>query len=143
MAEFASNGKGNAALTTGIIGTALGGLLALGQGAGSLLGGVNGCSDNHYINRYELKQVEELANKDMELSLLKSENFTNSKIIEVYTKLDTKVAEIEKQLCQQAVYNATNTANASALAGQIAQLQSLTKLVIPSSSVCNSTTSTT
>ena len=32
MAEFASNGKGNAALTTGIIGTSLGGLLALGNG---------------------------------------------------------------------------------------------------------------
>ena len=32
MAEFASNGKGNAALTTGIIGTSIGGLLALGSG---------------------------------------------------------------------------------------------------------------
>jgi hypothetical protein len=38
--KFASNAKGNAALTTGIIGTALGGLLALGGGGiGGLFGG--------------------------------------------------------------------------------------------------------
>jgi hypothetical protein len=40
-AKYASNSKGNAALTTGIIGTALGGLLALG-GGGGLLGGLFG-----------------------------------------------------------------------------------------------------
>lgn len=32
MAEYASNAKGNAGLTTGIIGTSLAGLLALGAG---------------------------------------------------------------------------------------------------------------
>lgn len=32
MAEFATNGKANAGLTTGIIGTALSGLLTLGSG---------------------------------------------------------------------------------------------------------------
>lgn len=45
--HYASNAKGNAALTTGIIGTSLGGLLALGvlgkNGLGGLLGG---CNDN-------------------------------------------------------------------------------------------------
>jgi hypothetical protein len=37
--KYASNSKGNAALTTGIIGTALGGLLALGGGGGLFGGG--------------------------------------------------------------------------------------------------------
>jgi hypothetical protein len=36
--KYASNAKGNAALTTGIIGTALGGLLALGGGGGIFSG---------------------------------------------------------------------------------------------------------
>ena len=44
MGEFASNGKANAGLTTGIIGTTLGGLWALGAGNGNggILGGLLG-----------------------------------------------------------------------------------------------------
>lgn len=44
--EFASNAKGNAALTTGIIGTALGGILAMKSGLfnGILGGSGSGCS---------------------------------------------------------------------------------------------------
>lgn len=44
MAEFASNAKGNAALTTGIIGTAGVGLGLLNGGLGNLLGGLGGCN---------------------------------------------------------------------------------------------------
>jgi F0F1-type ATP synthase beta subunit len=40
--KYASNAKGNAALTTGIIGTALGGLLTLGNGNGLFGLGGNG-----------------------------------------------------------------------------------------------------
>lgn len=42
MAEFASNAKGNAALTTGIIGTAGVGLGLLNGGLGNILGGLGG-----------------------------------------------------------------------------------------------------
>ena len=42
MAEFASNGKANAALTTGIIGTAGVGLGLLNGGLGNILGGLGG-----------------------------------------------------------------------------------------------------
>lgn len=44
MAEFASNAKGNAALTTGIIGTAGVGLGLLNGGLGNILGGLGGCN---------------------------------------------------------------------------------------------------
>lgn len=37
---------------------------------------------------------------------------------------------------QQSVYNGTNTATLQCMQQQIAQLQSLTKLVVPNSSVC-------
>ena len=37
---------------------------------------------------------------------------------------------------QQAVYNGTNTAAVGCIQGQIAQLQSLTKLIVPNSSCC-------
>ena len=36
----------------------------------------------------------------------------------------------------QAVYNGTNTATISCIQSQIAQLQGLTKLVVPNTSVC-------
>jgi hypothetical protein len=37
---------------------------------------------------------------------------------------------------QQAVYNGTNTAALNCLQGQVAQLYSLTKLIVPNGSVC-------
>lgn len=49
MAEYASNAKGNAGLTTGIIGTSLAGLLALGagnNGNGGFLSGLFGGNNN-------------------------------------------------------------------------------------------------
>lgn len=44
--KYASNAKGNAALTTGIIGTSLAGLLALGGGKGLLSGLLSGSSNS-------------------------------------------------------------------------------------------------
>jgi hypothetical protein len=37
---------------------------------------------------------------------------------------------------QQAVYNGTNTAALNCMQGQIAQLYSLTKLIVPNTSIC-------
>lgn len=45
--HYASNAKGNAALTTGIIGTSLGGLLALGVLGKNGLGGLLGCCNDN------------------------------------------------------------------------------------------------
>ena len=97
MAEFASNGKGNAALTTGIIGTSLGGLLALGNG---LLGGLGRsacCNEDHFVNRYEMEKEKEIATLQMENSILKSDKYTDEKSIEMYKYVDGSSENLNRQ----------------------------------------------
>jgi hypothetical protein len=43
---------------------------------------------------------------------------------------------VEHELGDQRVYNATNTAALGCVQGQVAQLMSLTKLVVPNGSIC-------
>lgn len=158
MAEFSSNAKGNAALTTGIIGTAgvalplinglLGGMGGHNHGCSGdnyamslmtgLLAGRNngGCSEDHCVNRYELGLQNEIAAKDSKISLLESNIYVDSKIADVYERLNTKIGGLEAQLCEQRVYNATNTAALNCMGGQIAQLMGLTKLIVPNTSIC-------
>jgi hypothetical protein len=50
--------------------------------------------------------------------------------------MDGKFAHVEHELCDQKVFNATQISTISCIQGQIAQLQGLTKLVIPNGSVC-------
>lgn len=141
MAEFASNGKGNAALTTGIIGTSIGGLLALGNGllnggGFAMRNGYGCCNEDHFVNRYEAQKNAEIATLQMENSILKSDKYTDEKSIELYKYVDGRFREFEQAIAQQAVYNATNTSTIACLQNQVACLQSLTKVVIPSASVC-------
>lgn len=141
MAEFASNGKGNAALTTGIIGTSIGGLLALGSGllnggGFAMRNGYGCCNEDHYVNRYEAQKNAEIATLQMENSILKSDKYTDEKSIELYKYVDGRFREFEQAIAQQAVYNATNTSTIACLQNQVACLQSLTKVVIPATSVC-------
>lgn len=138
--KYASKGVGGAGLGLGIAGTALG-LMAGGlNGTGLFNGGCNnscgGCSEDHYVNRYELSMQNEIASKDSKIALLESNIYVDSKIADVYERLNTKIGGLEAQICQQNVYNATNTATINCMAGQISQLMSLTKLVIPNGSVC-------
>lgn len=140
MAEFASKGVATAGLTTGVIGTALG---VLNGGLGNLLGGVIGgnnlagvCSENMPVSRYELEMENKLLGKDSEIALLKSEKYTDEKIVDVYEKLSGRIAGVEQQIAAQAVYNATANANIACIQNQIAQLQGLTKLIVPASSIC-------
>ena len=140
MAEFASKGVANAGLTTGIVGTALG---LLNGGLGNLFGiGVNNacaaaaCSENQFVNRYELEMENKLVSKDSEIALLKSNIYTDQKITDVFERLSTRIRGVEDQVAAQAVYNATNTATLSCIQAQVAQLQGLTKLIVPITSVC-------
>lgn len=140
MAEFASKGVAGAGLGLGIAGTALG---VLNGGLGSIFGAnnmVNTCSDNMCINRYELDLENKIVSKDSEIALLKSNIYTDQKLTDVYSNLQAQLNTIKDNQnavnMQQAVYNGTNTAAISCIQGQIAQLQSLTKLVVPNSSVC-------
>ena len=126
----------------GIAGTGLGlaigalGVEALRGGFGNILGG-NSCVDGgHAVNRYEASQAARIAELETEVKLRDANTYTDGKILELYKYFDGKVSVIEGQICQQNVYNATNTAALGCIQGQIAQLMSLTKVVVPNSSVC-------
>lgn len=135
--EYASKGVGTAGLTTGIIGTALG---AMGTGIlpGLFNGNGNGCynSDNMPVNRYEASQNARIAQLETEVKLRDANTYTDQKILEVYRYFDGKLEGVNAAICQQNVYNATNTAALNCMSGQIAQLMSLTKLVVPNGSIC-------
>jgi hypothetical protein len=133
--KYASKGVGGTGLGLGIAGTALG-LMAGGLNGTGLFNGNNGCSENHCVNRYELGLQNEIAAKDSKIALLESNIYVDSKIADVYERLNAKIGGIEAQICQQAVYNATNTAAVNCMNGQIAQLMSLTKIVVPNTSIC-------
>lgn len=138
MAEFASKGVAGTGLGLGIAGTALG---LLDGNFGNLFGGRNAngcgtCNEDHFVNRYEMEMENKIVSKDTEIALLKSNIYTDQKLADVYDRLSARIRGVEDQLCQQAVYNATNTATLSCLQQQIAQLQSLTEMVIPASHVC-------
>lgn len=157
--EYASNGKANAALTTGIIGTAGFGAQLLGNLLG---GGWNGwganpaaaaamaagavCSENTGVNRYELTQQKTISEKDMEIAYWRGQDETNRKITEAYSKLENRIIGLASEVrankdeqnavnMQQAVYNGTNTAAVGCIQNQVNQLLGLTKLVVPNSSV--------
>lgn len=136
--RYASKGVAGTGLGLGIAGTALG--LLAGNGGFNLWGnncGCNhGCGENTMVNRYEATQSARIAELETEVKLRDSNIYTDNKILALYQYVDGKIQNIEGQICQQNVYNATNTATINCMAGQIAQLQSLTKLVIPNGSVC-------
>lgn len=135
MAEFASHAVGTAGLTTGIIGTALG---ALNGGLG-LLGGMNIAPQN-FVSHEAFELQQKISSLESEKSLLASEQNTEVKIADVYERLATRIRSLEDKQndkwAEQGVYNATNTATVSVMANQLAQLQSLTKLIVPATSVC-------
>lgn len=133
MAEFATKGVAGSGLGLGIAGTALG---LLNGGLGGLLNNGYMCNENTPVNRYELQMQTKLTEKDSRIALLESNIYTDQKIADVYERLNTKIAGVESAVNTQAVVNATMTGTISCMQGQIAQLQSLTKLVVPNTSVC-------
>ena len=137
MAEFASKGVAGSGLGLGIAGTALG---VLNGGLGNLFNGFgmnnNCCSENAYVNRYELTKENEIIALKSENSLLKANTYADQKNLELYTYVDGRLRNIEAQIASQAVWNATQTGTINCIAQQIAALQGLTKIVIPATSVC-------
>lgn len=157
--EYASKGVAGSGLGLGIAGTALG---LLNGGLGNILGtgwngngwnGGCGCSENTPVNRYELNLTSELAAKDGKIALLESNVYTDQKIVDAYTALNGQINALAAEVrankdaqnginLQQAVYNGTNTAALNCLQGQVAQLYSLTKLVVPATNICPQPTTT-
>ena len=136
--KYASKGVAGAGLGLGIAGTALG-LLAGGLNGTGILNARNtncGCSEEHFVNRYEATQSARIAELETEVKLRDSNIYTDAKILDLYKYVDGKFGVIEGQLCEQRVYNATNTAAVACIQGQVAQLASLTKLIVPATNIC-------
>lgn len=133
--NFASKGVANTGLALGA--TALGLSVLGGNGAlGGLFGGNCGCHENTAVNRYELSQEKEIANKEAEIVYLRGRDAAKTDSLELYKYVDGRLRGIESQICNQAVVNANITANISCMQTAIAGLQALTKTVIPIGNVC-------
>jgi hypothetical protein len=142
MAEvnYSTNGKGNLGVTLGAIGTGLG---LFSNGLSGILG--NGNVNNvRWVSQNEYEQGQKISSLESQNALLTAEKNTDTKMIEVYERLDTKYRNLEKELAtfsaSQGVINAQVTANLAVAQNNIASLQtelsSLTKTVIPIDNVC-------
>lgn len=111
--EYASKGVGNAALTTGIIGTALGAIDGMG-GIASLLGNrVPADPEDRPVTRYEMGLIKESLSKDNEIALLKAQQYT-----------DRINAGVQAQIGAQNAWNsaqAVNIQNIQMLLGKLVQ----------------------
>jgi hypothetical protein len=136
--EYASKGVAGAGLGTGIAGLSLGVLNSglLNNGLGGLFGNNCGCSDSMAVNRYEMNMQKEIINRDSEIAYLKGRDAAKTDSLELYRYIDGRFNVVERELADQRVYNATNNAAMNCMQGQIAQLYSLTKLVVPNGSIC-------
>ena len=109
MGEFATNGKANAGVALGTVGTALGGLNTLmGNGLGGLFGGwgaKGACNENMPINRYEAAQSARIAELETEVKLRDSNIYTDGKILDLYKYFDGELKGVREVLCAQAVQN--------------------------------------
>ena len=116
--QYATNGKANAALTTGIIGTSLGAIASMGGLAGLLgLSPQNSDPNEKCVTRYEMGLIQEN-------TLLKANQYA-----------DRKADALQMQIGQQAVWNATQQGVMALLQNQVTQLFTLTKLGIPATNV--------
>lgn len=143
--EYASRGIGGTALGLSI--GALG-AQALNGGLGNILGGLTGapaaatCHENMPINRYELGLEQKVAELQAAVALRDANTYSDQKLLQTYGVLNGRIDELNQKLCDQAVWNATQSATIACMSNQIAQLYGLTKLVVPSTNVCTQTTTT-
>lgn len=120
----------------------------LGRGRGGWAGG------DDYVTKYEADLIQKLADQERQNAILRAENDTDKKLVDVYAKLegkinreaDTLAAKIEKVAAdledarrhqetinrEQAVYNGVNNAIVNELRRQIGEL---TDLYIPARKV--------
>lgn len=109
------------------------------------------CSDNTYVNRYELNQARETDSLRAENALLKSQVYTDQKMVEQTKYLDGKIEALAAEVrankdaqnainLEQSALNATQTSTINCMKQQIAQLngnfENLTKNYVPSYNVC-------
>lgn len=136
MAEFASKGVAGSGLGLGIAGTALGLLNGGGNGMLRSIGLGYNTGNCCAVSQFELMQNQRISELESQVALRDANIYNDQKLLDMYKYFDSQVQRIDKSLCEQAVFNATQTGTMSTIAGQVAQLMSLTKLVVPNTSVC-------
>lgn len=109
------------------------------------------CSENTYVNRYELDQTRETDSLKAENALLKAQVYSDQKLVEQTKYLDGKIEALAAEVrankdaqnainLEQAALNATQTSTINCMKQQIAQLngnfENLTKNYVPSYNVC-------
>lgn len=109
------------------------------------------CSENNYVNRYELSLEQQNASKDAELALWKAKDEMKQQMIDLTKYIDGKVESIKSDFSaykeaqaaekiQQAALSATQTATINCMRQQIESLTGnfdrLTKNYVPSYNVC-------
>lgn len=144
----------------GALNSVLGGLGTasfFGVNANNVLGGFNrsGCCTGDPastpVSRYEATMMQELAAKDGKIALLEAQIYTDQqtdkKVGEAIAFVRSEVKELaaevrafEKEQAainrEQAVFNGVATSTTQCIKGQVDQLYTLTKLVVPNSAVC-------
>ena len=127
----------------GVAGTALGlgagalGAQLLSGGLGGLFGNNCACNgESAPVNRYEAAQAARIAELETEVKLRDANTYTDQKLGALRDYVEGRVAHLEHEICDQKAYNAANTATIGCISGQVAQLMSLTKLIIPNGSIC-------
>lgn len=131
--NYANKGVAGAGLGLGIAGTALG---LMNGGLGNIFGGY-GCNGNAgYYSRYDAEKDARIANLETEVKLRDANFYSLSEIGKLRDYMEHRFDKVENELCENRVYNATNTAAVSCLQSQVIQLTNLTKTVIPAANVC-------
>jgi hypothetical protein len=127
--DVASNGKANAALTTGIIGTVG---TALGSGLlGNLFG--NNCNQSNEDTRKIGKLEAQLYSNEVGINTFKEAIAADEKLANRIAVLENFAHEADKK---NAVLEAVLAERLNCMNGRISAIEALTKLVIPNGSVC-------
>lgn len=103
---YATRGVGNAALTTGIIGTAGVGLNLLNNLFGGGMG-MNACANPNGIpvDRYTLGLEQQLQDAKTQIALRDANVYADQKNLELYKDINGRLREVEGIIAQQAVTN--------------------------------------
>jgi hypothetical protein len=147
--NYASNGKANAALTTGIIGTSGVGLALL-NGLGGILGNGMGaprpmCSDEHLVNRYEAGQSARIAELETEVKMRDANIYTDQKLLDLYKYFDGETKQLRADFsaakAEQGIINANLISGVDVLKSQIndtrAVLAGITRTAVPRNVICD------
>lgn len=145
----------------GNLNTVLGAVGAFGtlMGGGSMLGGNGGLlgrngyynqndPDSRVITKAEAQLMQENGGLRSENAILKSEAYTDKKIVETVTYVNNQMRRLEDKVdmnekaqqavnAQQMAHNAASDAAVGVIQSQVQSLLGVTKMFIPSSNVCD------